>query len=111
MPIPTFVRNHLRHQVLPLLAQVNPGVVETLTRTAQIVAADAARLHELDRQRLATLTLEPSPLALDNPLQHPVRIVIDADAMAGAAVSADQRGVCGRRWPAYNQGYTISALN
>jgi tRNA(Ile)-lysidine synthase len=87
-----FVRNHLRHQVLPLLAQINPGVVETLTRTAQIVAADAARLQELDRQRLATLTLEPRPLPLDNAQQPLERIVINAEQWLALPL-ADQRGV------------------
>jgi len=88
----TFVRNHLRHQVLPLLAQINPGVVETLARTAQILAADAARLHELDRQKLATLTLEPSPLPSGNSQQSLERIVIDAEQWLALPL-ADQRGV------------------
>jgi tRNA(Ile)-lysidine synthase len=43
----TIARNHLRRTVLPLLAQVNPGVVEALARTARIHAADAALLDSL----------------------------------------------------------------
>ena len=43
----TIARNHLRRAVLPLLAKLNPGVVEALARAARIHAADAGLLEQL----------------------------------------------------------------
>ncbi len=46
----TYFRNWLRHTVLPLLAQHNPGVREVLCRTAEVAAADYQLLHaEMER--------------------------------------------------------------
>jgi tRNA(Ile)-lysidine synthase len=42
----TYFRNWLRHTVLPLLAQHNPGVREVLCRTAEVATADYELLHE-----------------------------------------------------------------
>ena len=50
-------RNLLRHAVLPQLAQINPQVVATLARTAELLADDADRLDALDRQLLHGLTV------------------------------------------------------
>jgi len=50
-------RNLIRHAVLPLLARINPQVVETLARTAPLLADDADRLGALDRQRLQQLAI------------------------------------------------------
>ena len=36
----TYFRNRLRHEVLPLLAKLNPNLRDTLKRTASIMAAD-----------------------------------------------------------------------
>jgi len=41
----TYFRNWLRHTVLPLLAQHNPGVRDVLCRTAEVAAADYESLH------------------------------------------------------------------
>lgn len=43
----TLLRNYLRHEILPLLATVNPAIVETLARTATLMADDADVLHAL----------------------------------------------------------------
>lgn len=40
-----FARNRVRAQVIPLLQQLNPDVVETLSRTAEILAAEEDWLH------------------------------------------------------------------
>jgi tRNA(Ile)-lysidine synthetase-like protein len=42
----TYFRNWLRHTVLPLLAQHNPGVRDVLCRTAEVAAADYDLLHQ-----------------------------------------------------------------
>ena len=41
----TYFRNWLRHTVLPLLAQHNPGVRDVLCRTAEVAAADYDLSH------------------------------------------------------------------
>lgn len=50
-------RNLLRHAVLPQLAQINPQVIGTLARTAELLADDADRLDAHDRQALQALTV------------------------------------------------------
>ncbi len=42
----TYFRNWLRHTVLPLLAQHNPGVRDVLCRTAEVAAADYELLRK-----------------------------------------------------------------
>jgi tRNA(Ile)-lysidine synthase len=42
-----FLRNRIRHQLLPLLKEYNPEVVERLNTTAEAVAADEELLGEL----------------------------------------------------------------
>jgi tRNA(Ile)-lysidine synthase len=42
----TYFRNWLRHTVLPLLAQHNPGVRQVLNRAAEVAAADYELLHQ-----------------------------------------------------------------
>ncbi len=49
------LRNYMRHEILPLLAQINPNLVATLGRTTQILAAEVERLHRLDREMLLAL--------------------------------------------------------
>lgn len=55
---PAFARNRVRHVILPELARVNPGVVEVLARTAEVMAHEAGRLAALDAALLALLALE-----------------------------------------------------
>src|SRR5260221_662603 len=38
---PHFLRNRLRHELLPLLESMNPGIRSTLLRNAEVVRADA----------------------------------------------------------------------
>lgn len=44
---PRFLRNRLRHEVLPLLARLNPSVAEHLAVTARTLAADEELLDHL----------------------------------------------------------------
>ncbi len=78
-----FTRNRLRHQILPLLREINPNLTATLGRTAHILAGEADRLARLNRETLADLLLSPA---------HPARLVLDRDKLA-ALDEADQRGV------------------
>lgn len=55
-----FVRNRLRHTVLPVLATINPNIVDTLGRTAQILQHEADRSAALDQAALIALLIEPS---------------------------------------------------
>ena len=42
---PTFLRNRLRHELIPHLETYNPNIRQTLQRTAKIVAAEVAHLE------------------------------------------------------------------
>lgn len=44
-------RNRIRHEIVPLLRTFNPRVVQGLARAAEILAADAALLDDLERER------------------------------------------------------------
>jgi tRNA(Ile)-lysidine synthase len=43
---PRFVRNRIRHELLPLLRQLNPGIQRTLLRNAEIARVDLEWLEE-----------------------------------------------------------------
>jgi tRNA(Ile)-lysidine synthase len=49
----TYFRNRLRHEVIPLLEQLNPNVRETLARTADVLRADAALVSQAGAAALA----------------------------------------------------------
>ena len=62
-------RNMLRHQVLPVLKKLNPRVVENMSRTASLLAADEAALDAACRKLLAQCAVPPNvsgtvPLAM-----------------------------------------------
>lgn len=90
----TLLRNQLRHTILPQLAQINPNVVETLGRTAQLLAGEAERLHPLDQQTLREICLEPRGPAIAETAVAvtPSRVVLDLPALLALAL-ANQRGV------------------
>jgi tRNA(Ile)-lysidine synthase len=76
-------RNFLRHQVLPLLATVNPNIHATLARTAELLAAEAHHAEMRDRAALAASTHEDAPQT---------RIVLNWFHLAALDL-ATQRGV------------------
>ncbi|QBD80233.1 tRNA lysidine(34) synthetase TilS [Ktedonosporobacter rubrisoli] len=43
---PRFLRNRLRHELLPLLESLNPGIRATLLRNAEVMQADLALIEE-----------------------------------------------------------------
>ncbi len=99
----TFVRNRLRHTVLPDLAMINPNIIDTLARTAQILQQEVDRLATLDQATLATLLIEPpwSHTALaawhnqrnaQRAATAPPRAVLDLTGLVAHPVAA-QRGI------------------
>jgi len=79
---PVYLRNRIRQQLLPLLAEYNPAVTATLRRTADILAAEDDWLDQLtnaqagqiavrltsERTRLPVAELLNQPLALQRRL-------------------------------------------
>lgn len=57
---PRYVRNRLRHMVLPTLLAINPKVVQTLTRTVEILQQETDRLATLDREKLVAVLNNPT---------------------------------------------------
>ena len=57
---PVYRRNRVRHEVLPVLRSLNPRIIEGLARGADILAADAALLDEIERERWEAVTKETS---------------------------------------------------
>ena len=53
----TFVRNRIRHEVLPYLKKINPQIVASLCRTASIMGAEAQRSEQYTQQALAATRL------------------------------------------------------
>lgn len=49
----SFVRNRIRHDILPRIGQINPQIVSALCRTAAILSAEAARVRTYNRQSLS----------------------------------------------------------
>jgi tRNA(Ile)-lysidine synthase len=54
----TYLRNRLRHDVIPLLAELNPNIRATLARTADILREDAALVRRAGESALSGLIRE-----------------------------------------------------
>lgn len=93
----TLLRNQLRHTILPQLAQINPNVVETLGRTAQLLVGEAERLQQLDQQTFREICLEPHCPATTETAEVVTlsRVVLDLPALL-ALTLANQRGISRR---------------
>jgi len=74
-------RNRIRHEVLPLLCAFNPRIVEGLAREAEILAADASILEEVERERWQVIVKEVSS----------GRVVIDNDRLAAQPIGLQRR--------------------
>jgi tRNA(Ile)-lysidine synthase len=60
-----FLRNRVRHVVLPVLEkQLNPGIREVLARTAEVMSEENAWLDDLARERLSKCISTPMPAVL-----------------------------------------------
>ena len=77
-------RNMLRHQVLPVLKKLNPRVVENMSRTASLLAADEAALDAACRKLLAQCAVTPNVSGM-----IPLAVLQDApEALRGRLVLA-----------------------
>jgi tRNA(Ile)-lysidine synthetase-like protein len=92
-------RNRVRHQVLPVLTQINPGAIQHIARAAEIIAADQDALDELarsvlDRAQVSTFDEVGAVYSVGTILQQPIglrrRLIREAIRRAGAPI--DQIG-------------------
>ncbi len=79
------VRNRLRQRVLPLLAEINPSVTQTLARSAQILADEADRAASANERAFDEALVE----------QTPCRVILDV-TVARQFDMATQRGLLQR---------------
>ncbi len=54
-------RNRIRHEIVPLLRTFNPRIVQGLARAAEILAAEAALLDDLERERWKAVVKDIAP--------------------------------------------------
>jgi len=57
---PVYRRNRVRHEILPVLRALNPLIVEGLARGADILAADAAVLDTIEREKWGAVAKDVS---------------------------------------------------
>ncbi len=60
----TYTRNYLRHQVMPLLEQANPRVVETISSTANRLRTDNECLADLAEEAVAQARVTAEGIAI-----------------------------------------------
>lgn len=95
---PVYLRNRIRHELLPVLRQFNPGIVEVLGRQAEILREEHLYVNRLAEEELARVS-RPGPdrtrtLDREKVLALPValqRRVVQA-AMRAAATSVKNPG-------------------
>jgi len=116
-----FVRNRIRHEVLPVLEEINPGIVASLCRTALVMRGEAQRMAHYTQKALeatrrsssfkevsASTHSSPSTSG-ENSLNKASRQVFDLLAFRSLD-PADQREAlraCGRElvWPQFEFGF------
>ena len=98
----TFVRNRVRHEILPRLQEINPQVVASLCRTASLLADEAQRADSHTRKALRTTRRSEEaacagkrqenrrPPSQEPPHVHSNRQIFDLSAFR-ALDTADQR--------------------
>ena len=107
----TFVRNRVRHEIIPLLQEMNPQIVAALCRTAAVLNAEVKRSEHHTRQAIGAARIG---IAKEEPVQTPhaskpisevrlaaesVRQVFDLAAFRELGV-ADQRSALRAALPA-----------
>ncbi|MBE5905732.1 MAG: tRNA lysidine(34) synthetase TilS [Lachnospiraceae bacterium] len=93
----TYSRNHIRHRVIPLLTQVNPGAVRHFCQTAQHVAeAEEVLVKETERAFVChTQEEESGILVLDSICTEPVYLQKQVILQAIAQMAGGRKDVTG----------------
>ncbi|RME56717.1 MAG: tRNA lysidine(34) synthetase TilS [Caldilineae bacterium] len=86
-----FLRNRVRHDLLPRLVTINPNLIATLTRTALILQDEAIRADRLDQEAFDQTLIADENLPAP-PSHPPARVVMDLGVFRSLDV-ASQRGV------------------
>ena len=113
----TFVRNRVRHEILPLLQEINPQIVASLCRTASVLDAEVKRSERYTRQAVDTARMAEgkgatvqtphasSPTSEGRPLAVSKRQIFDLLAFRRLGV-ADQRAALRAALPALGRPLT-----
>ncbi len=67
----TFVRNRVRHEIIPLLREINPQIVASLCRTAEVLNAEVKRTDHFTRQTVDSTQKDSEREAMDQLSQLP----------------------------------------
>ncbi len=101
---PQYLRNNIRHGVLPMLKTLNPAVVEALTHTAETARADYETLTEsiafaaqITRADFLRLPLSLQRLTLRNAMHHFVPTASPRFEPIEAAIDWIARGTAGQQ--------------
>ena len=78
---PRYRRNRIRQEILPALRSLNPRIVEALARGVDILAADAAVLNGIERERWRAVAKEASSGL----------VVLDGDRLAAEPLGMQRR--------------------
>jgi len=78
---PRYRRNRIRQEILPALRSLNPRIVEALARGVDILAADAAVLNEIERERWDVVAKDASSGL----------VVLDGDRLAAEPLGMQRR--------------------
>jgi tRNA(Ile)-lysidine synthase len=90
-----YTRNKLRHSVIPLLKEINPRIIETLSKTSELIARDEEYLSSLADKVLSAAKRELQGIRISSDelisLPKPVaaRLVMRASEELGAAKSSN----------------------
>ena len=115
----TFVRNRVRHEILPRLEELNPRIVSALCRTASVMRGEVQRVEHFSQQALdATRRISESestsasthfsrPTSGEDSLNVANRQVFDLSAFRSLS-PADQRGAL--RACARELGHSLTEL-
>jgi tRNA(Ile)-lysidine synthase len=87
----TIYRNRLRHELMPLLNDYNPNIVERLNNTAAVLAADYDLLNKLQEEAWSSLLLAAGQdwLELDLEAWHRLPLALRRSTLRHACESMD----------------------
>ncbi|MEO6891978.1 MAG: tRNA lysidine(34) synthetase TilS [Ktedonobacteraceae bacterium] len=104
---PRFTRNRIRHELLPLLAELNPGIRQTLLRNAEVLRVDLAWIEAQVDASLPTMLLmdqdDTIALRLDALKTLPLSIQRHLLRRVSARLSGGQSGLEPRHYALIEQ--------